>query len=119
MDNNALISLRPNLNFDSENLESFQAFQNKTLRPVIKMLNEKIITYTQLCLPKLKNIHHTGERRVFVKQYFDKNPQKTAFLQGLVCGFFTSDEFIYYTENSIVINKRIKELFIERIATSV
>jgi hypothetical protein len=119
MDNYGLISLRPVLNLESENLESLQGFQNETLRPVLKMLNDKIVTYAKLCLPKLMNIQHLGERRVFVKQYFDKNPQKAAFIQGLVCGFFTSDEFNYYSENSIIINKRIKDLFIERIATSV
>ena len=118
MDSSLLISLRPDLKLSTEGLTAFQAFQNSTLRPILKMLNEKICSYAHFHIPKLTKIIHLDERRGYVTQFFNKNPQKARFLQGLVCGYFIDEEFAFYLSNDSDINKRIKELIIERIATS-
>ena len=118
METSSLLALRPDLSLETENLMPLQAFQNATLRPVLKLLHTKIIKYANEQMPKLKNIQQPNERRLFIKQFFDKNPQQSAYLQGLVSGFFTEEEYAFYLGNLNEANKRIKDLFIERIATS-
>lgn len=118
MDDVLLIQIRPKLAIEVDDVNKSACFQSSTLRPVLKMLHDKIILFSNEQMPKLKNIEHLNERRNFVKQFFDKNPQKSAYLQGMICGFFTEDEYLFYLKNTLELNKRIKDLFIERIATS-
>jgi hypothetical protein len=113
-----LLSLRPDLQLNADGLSLLQAFQNTTLRPILKMLNDKICLYSNLEMPKLTKIIHLDERRTYVANFYNKNPQKARFLMGMVCGFFTDEEFSFYLSNQVEVNKRIKEMCIERIATN-
>ena len=118
MDSTSLLAIRPILALPTENLHPLQVFQNTALRPIMKMLQSKIYYYATIEISKLKNIRQLDERRSYVTQFFNKNPQKTRFLQGMVCGFFTEEEYSYYVSYEADINKRIKHLLIERIATA-
>ncbi len=118
MISNTLLSIRPVLGLPTNDLTPSQAFQNTTLRPILKMLNDKICLYSNLEMPKLTKIIHLDERRTYVTTFYNKNPQKARFLMGMICGFFTEEEFSFYLSNQVEVNKRIKEMCIERIASN-
>jgi hypothetical protein len=93
-------------------------FQNTALRPILKSLNSKIIAISDIFIPKLKNINDDIQKRVYVKEFFNKNPKIVSHLCGLTSSYFTQEEFKYYLENFNDINKRIKQMCIERIASN-
>jgi hypothetical protein len=93
-------------------------FQNAVLRPILKALNSKFIAITIEFIPKLSNIEDNSQRRLYVKDYFNKNPKTVSHLCGMTSSYFTNEEFKYYLENFNEINKRIKQMSIERIASN-
>jgi hypothetical protein len=113
-----ILSLRPQLNLVEQSEDNGVVhFQNKTLRPLLKLLNDKILSITQEKLPKLGNIAHLEERRKYIHQIFDKNPGVTHLLIGMIIGLMTMQELHYYLSNQNEINRRIKGMIIERIAS--
>jgi hypothetical protein len=99
---------------DSKGLQ----FQNTVLRPILKALNHKIVAIASEFIPKLINISDDIQKRVYVKEFFNKNPKVVSHLCGMTSSYFTIEEFNYYLENFNDINKRIKEMCIERIASN-
>jgi len=91
----SIIELRPQILtariFPDMSAEEY--FQNKVLRPIIKLQNDLLI-------------------EVF-KNYKDIKFRNS--LKGIIVGQFTVDEYKAYTENSSALNKRMMNLLIQRI----
>jgi hypothetical protein len=109
------VSLPLEVNFD-DNKEL--QFQNTVLRPILKSLNSKFIAIAIEFIPKLGNINDGIQRRLYVKDFLNKNPKTVSHLCGMTSSYFTNEEFKCYLENFNEINKRIKEMSIERIASN-
>ncbi len=118
------ISMRPTLPNvvvdDSMTLD--EQFQNKTLRPIMKMQHDLILAMTGMYIKKKKNVFHnlTAEKKSdYIKNNLLADRMIIHELRGLVIGMFTIEEMEYYLDNRSALNKRIQNLFFERIKSGV
>jgi hypothetical protein len=121
MYNDQKIAIRPILDLDNDASDTdIIVFQNKTLRPILKLQNSLLRSIAAMHIPKLTNIQLDKERRVYIQEYLNKNPLLTHLLVGTIVGFFTDEELAFYHANvprHLEVNKRIKTMIIERIVT--
>ena len=115
-----LLQLRPQISSAtiSEKMSDDEYFQNKTLRPIVKLQNDLILAVFQNYLNKFKNgfYQYTIEKKMeYVEQAIQKNTKFRNSLKGMIIGQFTIDEYQTYTKNSSSLNKRMMQLVIERI----
>ena len=115
-----LINIRPIITNakvnDSTNPE--EAFQNITLRPLIKLQNDLLLAVFNNYIRKHKNVYHnlTIEKRL---EYIDNAIQKDIkfrnSIKGIIIGVFTIKEYDIYTQNSSALNKRMMNIVRERL----
>ena len=118
-----LINIRPIITNakvnDSTNPE--EAFQNITLRPLIKLQNDLLLAVFKNYIRKHKNVYHnlTIEKRL---EYIDNAIQKDIkfrnSIKGIIIGVFTIKEYDIYTQNSSALNKRMMNIVRERLKNS-
>lgn len=95
-----------------------EAFQNGTLRPILKLQNDLIITVFQSYLNQNKipfNNYSMDKKIKSIEVAVLKDIQFQNILKGLVLGLFTIDEYIQYSKNASSFNKRIRSMIIERL----
>ncbi len=101
-----------------DNTKELERFQNLTLRPIIKSLNnflcEYFLNYTDIKKFNLRNATAV-EKDKFVTTAFLKDNQFKNELKGIVMGHFTIEEFSFYKNSSKQINKRIFDIVKQRI----
>ncbi len=114
-----LLKMRPQLSIEtSMDDQDVLVFQSNVLRSILKMLNSSLVILGKTFMPKLQNISDDVQRRVYIKEYLNKNPLITSHIQGMVSGFFVKDEFVFYLNHQVEVNKRIKDMVVERIASN-
>ncbi len=99
-----------------------EAFQNETLRPILKFQNELIIKYfehfiaeNKIDFAALKYSHKITK----VHDLFKTNIQFKQFYMGFIVGFFTETDFDFYVQHKKELNKRIIAMLIERICSQI
>ncbi|WP_424493470.1 glyoxalase [Salinimicrobium sp. GXAS 041] len=110
-----LIEMRPDipsaLLTDRMGAEEF--FQNKTLRPVIKLQRELLIEAFKNYTRKHKNAFlklSIEKRLLYIENAIQKDIKFRNSLKGMIIGMFTVEEYVLYTENSSALNKRMMKL---------
>jgi hypothetical protein len=99
-----------------------EIFQNKTLRPVLKLQNDLFIEAFLNYANKQKNQFYTlsTEKKLhYIENTIHKDIKFRNALKGMVIALFTVDEFREYTLNSSNLNKRMMNLLIERLKDQV
>lgn len=95
-------------------------FQNKTLRPIIKMQHDLLIAYFQAYLIAKKCTFETLsnlKQRDYIATAFKKDSAFKLELRGLIIGHFTTDEFAIYGKSKSDFNKRILAMIQQRITS--
>ena len=99
-----------------------EIFQNKTIRPVLKLQNdifvESFINYAN----KYKDDFFAlsiDKKMAFIENAIHKDIKYRNALKGMVIAFFTIEEFREYILNSSNLNKRMMNLLIERLKDQV
>lgn len=110
---------RPLLSLKIANSEE-EIFQNETLRPILKLQHELIITLAQEFL-KSRNITWEKVREKDPLQWLNINikrdiPFKNQLI-GMVIGQFNKEELIEYLSFQKEMNKRIINMMTERIVS--
>ena len=121
-DEDGLRKLRPELFFekfddDSENSQ----FQNDTLRPILKLQHNVLLDFL-LGQPKIEIVLKQKEIRRILEiklTEFINQPQIKGPLFGMVIGHFTREEMKFYNLNSKDLNKRIKQMLLQRFVDSI
>ncbi len=110
-----LIEMRPDIPSailtDKMGAEEF--FQNKTLRPVIKLQRELLIAAFKNYTRKHKNAFlklSVEKRLLYIENAIQKDIKFRNSLKGMIIGMFTVEEYMLYTENSSALNKRMMKL---------
>lgn len=115
-----LIELRPLIPSaqTAENTRPEELFQNKTLRPVIKLQNDLLVEAFKNYILKHKNVFYdfSAEKRLtYIENAIQKDIKFRNSLKGMIIGQFTIEEYRTYIQNSSALNKRMMNLVTERI----
>ncbi len=103
------------INYQSSDEE---IFQNKTLRPILKLQNELILLAFQSYLDQNKILFTSfslDKKMKTIESILLKDAQFRNLLKGFVLGLFTLEEYSIYSKNKSELNKRIRTMLIERL----
>lgn len=123
MTNEKEINIRPIIEkaIVSAKMTEVEIFQNKTLRPIIKMKHELLIAYFNyyLSIQKFDFQDFSDLKKIeFIERAFLKNSQLRTEIKGMIIGHFTLDEFAIYKNFIKESNKRILTMVKERILST-
>ena len=116
---NKKISIRPILNLASKGAN--EGFQNRTLRPILKLQHTTILQVFELFSKKQKtNVSSLtkDELNNYISIITKNNIVLRNQLLGLIIGHFTKEEFDVYRVNDLEFNKRIIQMIGQRINDS-
>ncbi len=120
----SIVQLRPQILSAKilPNMSSEEYFQNKVLRPVIKLQNDLLLETFKNYIRKNKNVFYeiNLEKRLhYIENSIQKDIKFRNSLKGMIVGFFTIEEYTEYINNSSSLNKRMMGLVIQRIQDQV
>ena len=103
----------------NENMTNEEKFQNTTLRPVIKMQHDLLFMRLESELNQAAFQDLTKEaKKQFIQNVLFKGNAIRSEVIGLISGCFTLDEYGFYRENAKTMNKRIIQIIIERVIST-
>ncbi len=119
-----LVALRPEIPsaIVTPLMSKDEQFQNKTLRPIVKLQDELFVMVFRNYASKHKNVFYTlslDRRLLYIENAIQKDIKFRNSLKGMVIGQFTIDEYELYIQNSSSLNKRMMNLVIERLKSNI
>lgn len=99
-----------------------EIFQNRTLRPILKLQNDLFIESFINYANKYKNdffLLSVEKKMTFIDNAVHKDIKFRNALKGMIMALFTVEEFREYIQNSSSLNKRMMNLLIERLKDQV
>ncbi|WP_026813988.1 hypothetical protein [Arenibacter certesii] len=102
----------------TDNMSMGEKFQNKTLRPILKLQNALLVMVFKNYITKHKNGFYElslEERLSFVENSIQKDIKFRNSLKGIIIGQYTEEEYQLYTQNSSALNKRMMQMVIGRL----
>lgn len=99
-----------------------EAFQNQTLRPILKLQNDLLIQVFINYAVKQKNVFfdYTADKKMaYIENTIQRDIKFRNSLKGIIIGLFTLDEYSLYISNSSNLNKRMMNMLIERLKSQV
>lgn len=119
-----LLAMRPQLLNArvSENMTNDEQFQNKTIRPIVKLQGDLLIEVFKNYIKKRKNTFYElslEKRLAFIENAVQKDMKFRNSLKGMIIGQFTVEEYLTYTKNSSALNKRMMNIVKERLQDNV
>jgi hypothetical protein len=101
---------------------SEEMFQNKVLRPTLKLQNDLFVEVFKNYITKYKNEFYTysAEKKIqYIENAIHKDIKFRNSLKGMVIGLFTTEEYGEYIKYSSNLNKRMMNMLIERLKSQV
>ncbi|MGA9590707.1 MAG: glyoxalase [Salegentibacter sp.] len=119
-----LLEIRPEIPSAkvSENMSFDEQFQNRTLRPVIKLQNDLLVEAFRNYVIKHKNAFYElglEKRLLYIENAIQKDIKFRNSLKGMVIGQFTIEEYKRYIQNSSALNKRMMNIVRERLQDNI
>ncbi|WP_299116927.1 glyoxalase [uncultured Winogradskyella sp.] len=105
-----------------DSMSNDEAFQNKTLRPIIKMQNDLFVAVFKNYISKRKNVFYDltlPKQLAYIENAIHKDMKFRNSLKGMVIGQFTVEEYELYILNSSALNKRMMNIVKERLLSSI
>lgn len=93
-------------------------FQNKTLRPVIKLQNDLLVEAFKNYANKHKGVFYDlslEKKMEYIERTIQKDIKFRNSLKGMIIGQFTVEEYRDYITNSSALNKRMMNMVVERL----
>lgn len=114
-----LDNLRPNIQGlqISQEMRPAELFQNRTLRPVIKMKHDLFIVYLRdYLISKKQPLSNLSIEKgiAYIESVFQNDRNLRSELRGIVLGHFTMEEYVQYVDIKNEINKRIISIIKKR-----
>lgn len=121
---NDLLSIRPQILSAKvhEGTSAEEAFQNRTLRPIIKLQHDLFIAVFKNYIKKHKDVFLgliLDEQLTYISNSIQKDIKFRNALKGMVIGQFTVEEYELYIKNSSALNKRMTNIIKERLIHSI
>jgi hypothetical protein len=111
-------SIRPILTFEKEAEGEFEKFQNEVLRPILKLQNDLLLEVFKTYCNKRKGTFDKlseKEKSVYIDQAVRKDMKFKHYLEGIITGIFTLDEYQTFLENEEELTKRMINLLVQRL----
>lgn len=119
----AFLALRPEILGQIHPQSSAEEiFQNRTLRPVLKLQNDIFVEAFVNYAVKQKGqffLLSTEKQLAYIENAVHKDEKFRNALKGMIIGVFTTEEYREYITNSSNLNKRMMNLLIERLKDQV
>lgn len=119
----ALLELRgETIGMVNSQSSSEELFQNKTLRPILKLQNDLFVVVFINYAVKQKNTFFElapEKKLAYIENTIQRDIKFRNSLKGMVIALFTSDEYEEYITNSSNLNKRMMNMLIERLKSQV
>lgn len=120
----SLLALRPQiLNARvTNNMSEDEQFQNRTIRPIVKLQNDLLIEVFRNYIKKRKNTFYNltlDERMHYIENAIQKDMKFRNSLKGMIIGQFTVEEYLQYIKNSSALNKRMMNIVKERLQSNI
>lgn len=99
-----------------------EAFQNQTLRPILKIQNDLLIQVFINYAVKQKSVFFTlsPEKKLnYIEHAIHRDEKFRNSLKGMIIGLFSINEYTDYIKNSSNLNKRMMNMLIERLQSQV
>ena len=121
-DNNVLELRGDILGTITNQSSSEEVFQNKTLRPILKLQNDLFIQVFINYAIKQKKVFFgltTDKKMAYIENVIHRDIKFRNSLKGMIIAFFTLDEYAEYIQISSNLNKRMMNLLIERLKSNI
>ncbi|MCT4629186.1 glyoxalase [Winogradskyella sp.] len=105
-----------------DSMSSDELFQNKTLRPIIKMQHDLFIAVLRNYIKKHKNVFYElslSKQLAYIDNAIHKDMKFRNSVKGMIIGLFTVEEYATYIQNSSALNKRMMNIVKERLIDSI
>ncbi|TAE27605.1 MAG: glyoxalase [Cytophagales bacterium] len=114
--------MRPEITTEPTAVTVAEQFQNQTIRPILKQLNDLILAYYRHHLPKRKVpfVRLTREDKLaHIERSIRDDTRLRLTLIGMVLGQFTPDEFATFATEEAELTRRIGNLLTQRVQSQV
>jgi hypothetical protein len=98
-----------------------ESFQNKTLRPILKLQNDLFIVVFSDYITQQKGVFYTlstEKKLAYIENVIQRDVKFRNVLKGIILGIFTIVEYKEYLKNSSNLNKRMMTMLIERLQSN-
>lgn len=98
-----------------------ESFQNKTLRPILKLQNDLFIVVFTDYIIQQKGVFYTlstEKKLAYIENVIQRDVKFRNVLKGIILGIFTIVEYKEYLKNSSNLNKRMMTMLIERLQSN-
>lgn len=99
-----------------------ERFQNKVIRPILKIQNDLFLDVFRNYVAKYKNDFYSypvDKKLQYIDNAIHKDIKFRNSLKGMVIALFTVAEYNEYIKNSSALNKRMMNMVIERLKSQV
>ena len=118
-----LLELRGNtIGTINEQSSAEELFQNKTLRPILKLQNDLFVEVFTNYAVKQKGVFFTlspDKKMAYIENTIQRDIKFRNSLKGMVIGLFTVQEYADYIQNSSNLNKRMMNMLVERLKSQI
>jgi hypothetical protein len=99
-----------------------EVFQNRVLRPILKLQNDLFIATFENYINKNKKDFYAlsvEKKLLLVENAIQKDIKFRNTYKGMIIGLFTLEEYHLYIQNSSNLNKRMMNMLIERLKSQI
>ena len=116
-----LLQLRPQIDtiIDSSESSVVEFFQNKTLRPILKLQNQVLVdVFKGLSAQKLAAFIRLAndQKRAWIRDILSKDAITRNVILGLILAMMTREELSFFFEHEKECRQRIMDMAAERLA---
>jgi len=121
---NDLLKIRPKIKKvkDLPNMSDDERFQNKTIRPILKLQNPLFILVFKNYIEKRKKVFYDlslDEKMIYIESSIVKDQNFHNSLKGIIIGHFTVAEYRQYILHFSSLNKRMINMLIKRLQNQI
>lgn len=119
---NAIIALRPLLNFEITPTNLVEKFQNTSLRPILKLQNDILLKIFQQYIKKRKGVFYKmniSDQKRYIEHSIKTDSKLKNFVLGIIVGHFTIEEMTFHQNNESEVNRRISTMLIQRLQSQI
>lgn len=113
-----LQTLRPIILFEKQAETEVEKFQNDTLRPILKLQNDLLIhVFIQYCQQRKGLFFKLSDKDklIYIDQNIRKDMKFKHYLEGIITGHFTLEEYQLFLNHEEELTKRMIHLLIQRL----